>query len=59
MHAYADQMETLAHCATPDQFARAQTEFIDRLREDYSAESKTLSALVASGRDGEGDGPKA
>lgn len=57
MHAYADQMETLAHCATPDEFAQAQTQFIHRLRDDYRAESKTLSALIAPEREGEAPKP--
>ena len=47
MHAYADQMETLAACTTPDEMAVAQTRFIERMRDDYAAESKALGALVA------------
>lgn len=48
MRAYADQMETLAGCATPSDLATAQTRFLERLREDYAAESEALSALLAS-----------
>ena len=47
MHAYADQMETLAACTSPDEMAAAQTRFIERMREDYVAESKALGELVA------------
>ena len=47
MHAYADQVETLAKCTTPDEMAAAQTRFIERMRDDYAAESKALGALVA------------
>jgi hypothetical protein len=47
MHAYADQMETLAGCTTPDEMAAAQTRFIERMRDDYAAESKALGDLVA------------
>ena len=47
MHAYADQMEALAACATADEVAAAQTRFIERMREDYVAESEALGALLA------------
>jgi hypothetical protein len=50
MHAYADQMEALAACATPDDVATAQTRFIERMRDDYAAESKALEALIAPPR---------
>lgn len=46
MHAYADQMEALAACATPDDLAQAQTRFIERMRDDYAEESKALGALL-------------
>lgn len=59
MHAYADQMETLARCGTPNEFARAQTEFIDRLREDYSAESKVIAQLITPPHGEAQDAPKA
>jgi hypothetical protein len=47
MHAYADQMEALASCTTADEMASAQTRFIERMRDDYAAESKAIGALVA------------
>ncbi len=47
MHAYADQMEALAACTSADEVATAQSRFIERMREDYTAESEALSALVA------------
>ncbi|HYD86962.1 MAG TPA: phasin family protein [Vitreimonas sp.] len=46
MHAYADQMEMLAGCSSPDEFARAQTRFIERMRDDYTDENRKLSALL-------------
>lgn len=46
MRAYADQMETLAGCASPDDLASAQTRFIERMRDDYAAESEAISALL-------------
>lgn len=48
MHAYADQMEALAACTNVDEIAGAQTRFIDQMREDYAAETKALSALLAA-----------
>ncbi|MCL4715206.1 MAG: hypothetical protein KJZ75_09875 [Hyphomonadaceae bacterium] len=50
MHAYADQMETLACCTNPDDFAKAQTHFFDRMREDYAAETKAMSTILAAPR---------
>lgn len=47
MRAYADQMETLASCSSTDEFARAQTKFIERMREDYAAESEAMSELLS------------
>lgn len=47
MHAYADQMETLASCTSPDDLASAQTKFLERMRDDYAAESEAISALLA------------
>jgi hypothetical protein len=46
MRAYADQMETLAGCASADDLASAQTKFLERMREDYAAESEAISALL-------------
>jgi len=46
MRAYADQMETLMSCASPDQFVAAQARFIGRLQEDYSTESAELSRVL-------------
>ena len=46
MRAYADQMETIATCRSPDELAGAQTRFFARMREDYVAESETLGSLL-------------
>src|SRR5204862_595110 len=48
MHAYADQMETLASCASPDQFAAAQAKFIGRLQEDYVTEGAEMTQFWRS-----------
>lgn len=46
LHAYADQMETLAQCSTPGDFAAAQTKFLERMRDDYREESEAVGALI-------------
>lgn len=46
MRAYADQMETLAGCSSPDDIAHAQTRFLERMRDDYAAESEAITALL-------------
>lgn len=46
LHAYADQMETLAHCSTADELAVAQTRFLERMRDDYAEESRAIGALI-------------
>lgn len=48
MRAYADQMEELASCRSPDEVAGAQTRFLERLREDYAVESEALGQLLSS-----------
>lgn len=50
MRAYADQMEVIAGCASPDDFASAQTRFLERMRDDYAAESKAIGAMLAPDR---------
>lgn len=46
LHAYADQMETLAQCSTPGDFAAAQTKFLERMRDDYREESEAVGELI-------------
>ena len=46
MRAYADQMEDLAACSTADDVAGAQTRFLERMRDDYTAESQAIGALL-------------
>lgn len=48
MHAYADQMETLAHCSNADDFTKAQTRFVERLQQDYADESAAFTDLMSS-----------
>jgi hypothetical protein len=46
MRAYADQMEALCACSTPDELAAAHTRFLERMRDDYAAESKAIGELI-------------
>ena len=48
MHAYADQMETLCKCTSPDDLMKAQRGFIDRMQQDYAEESAAFTQLMAS-----------
>ena len=48
MHAYADQMETLCKCTSPDELMKAQRGFIDRMQQDYAEESATFTHLLSS-----------
>ncbi len=59
MHAIADQMETLASCASPDEFAKAQSRFIDQMRDDYASESKTIGALLSVPHSDDDERPQA
>ncbi len=56
MHAYADQLETLADCTSPDDLARAQSRFLERMREDYAAEGKLISAVLSPEQRGREEG---
>ena len=47
MRAYADQMEDLASCRSPDDLAGAQTRFLERMREDYATESEAIGQLLS------------
>ena len=53
MHAYADQMEALAACSSPDQFIGAQTRFVERLQDDYAAESAAFTQIWKDGAERE------
>lgn len=46
MHAYADQMETLARCRSSEDFTSAQSHFIERLQQDYAEESAAFTGLL-------------
>jgi hypothetical protein len=46
MRAYADQMEQLVSVRSPEDVANLQTRFLDRMREDYAAESEAISSLL-------------
>jgi hypothetical protein len=59
MHAYADQMELLASCTSPDEIAGAQTRFLERLRDDYAAESQAVTALLTPAREADGEESRA
>jgi hypothetical protein len=46
MRAYADQMEQLVSARSPEDMANLQTRFLDRMREDYAAESEAITSLL-------------
>ena len=48
LHAYADQMETLAHCSNVDDFTNAQSRFVERLQKDYAEESAAFTDILGS-----------
>jgi hypothetical protein len=48
MRAYADQMEELACCRSTEDVAGAQTRFLERMREDYAAESEAFGELLST-----------
>jgi hypothetical protein len=50
MHAYADQMEALVSCRSPDDLATVQTQFLERMRDDYAAESQAIGAMLTPER---------
>lgn len=47
MRAYADQMEEFANCRSADDLAGVQTHFLQRMREDYAAESEAFGQLFS------------
>lgn len=46
LHAYADQMETLVSCSSPQDFSAAQSRFMERLQQDYAEESAAFTGLL-------------
>ena len=46
LHAYAEQMETLASCREPREFASANVRFFEKLREDYALETTAIAELL-------------
>lgn len=46
LSAYAEQMQALAACKEPAQFADVQTRFFERLREDYASETVAVAELL-------------
>ncbi|MBI1187141.1 MAG: hypothetical protein GC206_07400 [Alphaproteobacteria bacterium] len=51
MHAYADQMEEFARCASVEDFAGAQQRFVERMRRDYAAETDAFATLLGDAAD--------
>lgn len=45
MRAYLDQVELLAGCSSANQLVAAQAQFVERLQEDYVAESTALTEI--------------
>src|SRR5688572_33345113 len=46
MRAYADQVEILSRCSSPEQLVEAQQHFVERLQEDYATERAAFTALL-------------
>lgn len=46
MRAYADQMEALARCTSPNQLAAAHSQFLERMQDDYAQETAAVSEIV-------------
>jgi len=60
MRAYADQCELLASCTSPNQVMAAQAQFIERLQEDFAAETEALSQIwKAAGAEAQETGKRA
>lgn len=53
MHAYADQMETLCKCTSPDDLIKAQRGFVERMQQDYAEESAAFTQLISSAAPGD------
>ncbi|MES1199418.1 MAG: phasin family protein [Pseudomonadota bacterium] len=51
MRAYIDQLETLASCSNPNQLIAAQAQFIERMQEDFAAETETIQEIWKSSSD--------
>ncbi len=47
MRAYADQMEALSKCDTPQDVIAAQTSFFTQMQSDYLAEGEVLRGLIS------------
>lgn len=46
MRAYADQMEALVRCTSPNQIAAAHSQFMERMQDDYAQETAAVSEIV-------------
>lgn len=58
MRAYADQMERLARCTSPDQVAEANSQFIERMQSDYAEERAAVSEIVVLPKFERGEGDR-
>ena len=45
MRAYADQVEALARCGSPNQLVAAQQQFLQRMQEDIAEETSAFSEI--------------
>src|SRR5262245_14582693 len=51
LHAYADQMEEMSRCSSPDEFMTAQRHFLERMRADYADETSAFADLFSAVQD--------
>jgi hypothetical protein len=58
MRAYADQMEVLARCTSPDQVAAAHGQFFERMQDDYAQETAAVSEIVIMPKAERGEGER-
>ncbi|HVY84169.1 MAG TPA: phasin family protein [Caulobacterales bacterium] len=59
MRAYIDQVETLAGCSSANQLIAAQAQFIERMQEDFAAETEALSEIWKNPNGGANGGERA
>ena len=51
MRAFADQMEALASCDSPTEFFAVQSQFLQRMQKDYTAEREAVANIVSSAQE--------
>lgn len=56
MRAYADQFEALAGCTSANEFVQAQSRFLERMRDDYAAETQAVRSALTPEQRGKAPG---